>query len=63
MHLRQVPIAVIAAWLGHASVAFTLSTYAHSRDEALKAAATSFGRVVTFCDAETGSEGRRDAIT
>jgi integrase len=25
MHLRQVPIAVIAAWLGHASAAFTLS--------------------------------------
>jgi integrase len=23
MHLRQVPIAVIAAWLGHASAAFT----------------------------------------
>jgi integrase len=25
MHLRQVPIAVIAAWLGHASAAFTMT--------------------------------------
>jgi integrase len=25
MHLRQVPIAVIAAWLGHANAAFTMS--------------------------------------
>jgi integrase len=57
MHLRQVPIAVIAAWLGHASAAFTMSVYAHSQDDALKAAATSFGRVVTFRDTETGSQG------
>jgi integrase len=57
MHLRQVPIAVIAAWLGHASAAFTMSVYAHSQNDALKAAASSFGRVVTFCDTETGSQG------
>jgi integrase len=57
MHLRGVPIAVIAAWLGHASAAFTLSVYAHSQDDALKAAAGSFGRVVTTRDTETGSEG------
>lgn len=42
MHLRGVPIAVIAAWLGHSSAAFTMATYAHSQDEALKAAAQSF---------------------
>jgi len=30
------PIAVIAAWLGHASAAFTMSVYAHSQDDALK---------------------------
>jgi integrase len=53
MHLRGVPIAVIAAWLGHASAAFTMATYAHSQDDALKAAASSFGRVVTTCDTET----------
>jgi integrase len=57
MHLRQVPIAVTTAWLGHASAAFTMSVYAHSQDDALKAAASSFGRVVTTRDAETGSEG------
>jgi integrase len=56
MHLRQVPIAVIAAWLGHASAAFTMSVYAHSPDDALKAAASSFGRVVTIGDIETGSQ-------
>ncbi|WP_249338296.1 tyrosine-type recombinase/integrase [Tsukamurella paurometabola] len=42
MHLRGVPIAVIAAWLGHSSAAFTMATYAHSQDEALRAAAKSF---------------------
>ena len=57
MHLRGVPIAVVAAWLGHANAAFTLSTYAHSQDEALQAAAMSFGRLVTLRDTETGSEG------
>jgi integrase len=56
MHLRGTPIAVIAAWLGHASAAFTMATYAHSQDEALKAAGSSFGRVVTFGDTETGSQ-------
>ncbi|WP_239645474.1 site-specific integrase [Mycobacterium sp. UM_CSW] len=55
MHLRQVPIAVIAAWLGHASAAFTMSVYAHSQDDALKDAGASFGRVVTTRDTETGS--------
>lgn len=44
MHLRGVPIAVIAAWMGHASAAFTLATYAHSQDDALKEASLSFGR-------------------
>jgi integrase len=56
MHLRQVPIAVIAAWLGHASAAFTMSVYAHSQEDALKAAASSFGRLVTFGDTETGPQ-------
>jgi integrase len=57
MHLRGVPIAVIAAWLGHASAAFTMSVYTHSQDDALKSAASSFGRVVTTRDIETGSGG------
>jgi integrase len=57
MHLRNVPIAVIAAWLGHASAAFTMARYTHSQDEALKDASSSFGRVVTIRDTETGSQG------
>jgi integrase len=56
MHARHVPIATIAAWLGHASAAFTMAVYAHSQDDAPKDAAKSFGRVVTFCDTETGSQ-------
>lgn len=55
MHLQGVPIAVIAAWLGHHSPAFTMAVYAHSQDDALKAAAMSFQRVVTTCDTDTGS--------
>ncbi|OZE96456.1 hypothetical protein CH300_27995 [Rhodococcus sp. 15-1154-1] len=42
MHLQGVPIAVIAAWLGHASAAFTLSVYTHSQEDALLEAANSF---------------------
>ncbi len=38
MHLRGVLAAVISAWLGHATVAFTMKTYVHSQDEALRAA-------------------------
>ncbi|WP_281171080.1 tyrosine-type recombinase/integrase [Jongsikchunia kroppenstedtii] len=42
MHARGVPIAAIAVWLGHASSAFTMATYTHAQNEALKAAGTSF---------------------
>jgi integrase len=47
MHLRGVPVAVIAKWLGHANPAVTTSLYVHSQDDALKAAAKSLGAVVT----------------
>ena len=46
MHLQDVPIAVISAWLGHASKAFTMATYVHSQPEALTLAARSFNSVV-----------------
>ncbi|MGI8869473.1 MAG: site-specific integrase [Mycobacteriales bacterium] len=39
MHLDGVPVAVIAAWLGHADGAFTMRTYVHSQDDALRHAA------------------------
>jgi integrase len=35
LHLQGVPVAVIAAWLGHADPAFTMRTYVHSQDDAL----------------------------
>ena len=35
MHLQGVPIALVAAWLGHADVSFTLRTYVHAQPEAL----------------------------
>lgn len=47
MHLKGVPIAVIAAWLGHASKALTMQTYVHSQPQALAAAAQSFARADT----------------
>jgi integrase len=46
MHLQNVPIAVISAWLGHASKAFTMQTYVHSQPDALATAAQSFSKVV-----------------
>lgn len=44
MHLDGVPVAVIAAWIGHSDPTLTLRVYAHSQDEALKAAGTSLDR-------------------
>jgi integrase len=41
-HLQGVPIAWVAAWLGHADVSFTLRTYVHAQPEALELAARSF---------------------
>lgn len=46
MHLENVPVALISAWLGHASKAFTLQTYVHSQPGALAAAAGSLNRIV-----------------
>ncbi|MEU4322903.1 site-specific integrase [Nocardia fluminea] len=47
MHLRKVPMAVIAAWLGHADASVTARIYAHSQDEALRDAARTLGEVVS----------------
>jgi integrase len=44
MHLDGVPVAVIAAWSGHSDPTLTLRVYAHSQDEALKAAGASLDR-------------------
>jgi len=34
LHLRGVPLAVIAKWLGHADASVTARIYAHSQDGA-----------------------------
>ncbi|MDW5612499.1 tyrosine-type recombinase/integrase [Mycolicibacterium sp. D5.8-2] len=44
MHLDGVRVAVIAAWIGHSDPTLTLRVYAHSQDEALKAAGRSLDR-------------------
>jgi integrase len=45
MHLEGVPVAVISAWLGHASADFTMRVYVHSQPDALAAAAQTIGTV------------------
>lgn len=47
MHLDGAPAAVIAAWIGHKDASLTMRLYAHSQDDALKAASETFNRVVT----------------
>ncbi len=47
LHLRGVPLAVIAKWLGHADAATTARIYAHSQDEALRVASATLGQVIT----------------
>jgi integrase len=54
MHLQGVPVAVIAAWIGHKDASLTMRLYAHSQDDALKAAGATLDRVVTSCDTDTG---------
>jgi integrase len=44
LHLQGVPVAVISAWLGHADPSFTLRTYVHSQDAALRDAAVALTR-------------------
>jgi integrase len=43
-----VPMAVIAKWLGHADASITARIYAHSQDDALRAASATLGQVVTL---------------
>ncbi|MEU3014712.1 tyrosine-type recombinase/integrase [Nocardia asteroides] len=52
MHLRKVPMAVIAAWLGHADASVTARIYAHSQADALAEASRTLGEVVTTRDIE-----------
>lgn len=52
MHLQNVPVAVIAAWIGHKDATLTMRVYVKSQNEALKAAGQSLNRVVTARDNE-----------
>jgi Phage integrase family len=52
LHLRGVPMAVIAKWLGNADAATTARIYAHSQDDALRAAGQSLGAVDAPRDTE-----------
>jgi integrase len=56
MHIRGVPMAVIAKWLGHADPATTARIYAHSQVDALHAAGQTLGAVVTSRDTESVSK-------
>jgi integrase len=47
MHAQAIPIAVIAAWLGHADPAFTMRTYVHAQNDAFNVAAATWQKVVT----------------
>ena len=47
MHLSGVPVAVIAAWIGHKDASLTMRLYAHSQFAALQDAGVSLDRVVT----------------
>jgi integrase len=47
LHLRGVPLAVIAKWLGHADAETTARIYAHSQDDALAACGQTLGQVVS----------------
>ena len=47
LHLRGVPLAVIAKWLGHADASITAKIYAHSQGDELRAAGQTLGAVVT----------------
>lgn len=44
MHLQGVPVAVIAAWIGHKDATLTMKVYAHSQLDALKAAGATLDR-------------------
>lgn len=61
MHQRGVPLAVIAAWLGHTDASFTLRTYAHSSPAMLAEAAVTLGGLVTSRD--TSGEKKPDTPT
>jgi hypothetical protein len=62
MHAQAVPIAVISAWLGHADPAFTMRTYVHAQDDALKAATATLQKVDAPIPVKKSSGGQPLAV-
>jgi integrase len=62
MHLQGVPVAVIAAWIGHKDASLTMRLYAHSQDEALKTAGATLNRVVTSRDTPPARSNSSNSI-
>ena len=56
LHLRGVPLSVVAAWLGHADASVTARICAHSQPDALKAASVTLGGVATSTVTSIGTE-------
>jgi integrase len=50
LYLRGVPLAVIAAWLGHADTSITARLYVHSQDERSRLRAQRWDRLSTQVD-------------
>lgn len=61
MRRKGVPVAVIAAWIGHKDATLIMRLYAHSQDEALRAAATTVEYFVT--SSVTRNVRHRDTAT
>ena len=62
MDLQGVPAAVMAAWLDHADVAFTMRTHVHSQPDALADGAQSLARVDAPIAVKESSGGQPSAV-
>jgi hypothetical protein len=63
MHLSGVPVALIAAWIGHRDASLTMRLYAHSQDDALKAAGDTVNRVDIVATTRPGIEHPRTVFS
>jgi hypothetical protein len=59
---RSVPVAVIAAWIGHKDASLTMRLYAHSQNDALELAGESLNRFVTSRDNEGSRSNGSNSI-
>jgi integrase len=59
LHLRGVPLAVIAKWLGHADAETTARIYAHSQHAELVAAGQTLASIHRWADGGSGVDVRK----